>query len=141
MPQHVLECECGNHIPVSTSQAGASVVCPTCSKTIVIPSLRELKSRPLYETKPSSRWAFLPERSLPKSPAAIGIGIALIVVAVITPLLIAAGVFEASTNPRAAFFRLENFSLWGGLVVLILSGAVSVLRGLGYPVAGPGRQH
>lgn len=47
--QRLLICECGNTIVVGSAQAGRHVVCPTCQKTIQIPTLRGLAELPAAE--------------------------------------------------------------------------------------------
>src|SRR5262245_13542895 len=39
-----LRCECGEYVPVSEGAAGARVECP-CGRTIVVPSLAELRKK------------------------------------------------------------------------------------------------
>lgn len=146
MERHLLQCECGNGLPVRTSQAGECTVCPQCNATVDIPSLRELTKLPDFDARPRKGWfAFLPERSLPKSTFAIAVGISFLLVALSTPLLILLGAFENAfsntdpADPRRRFFDLNNLALWGGLAFLALSGFVSVFRGLGYPIGGGSR--
>lgn len=42
-----LPCECGNAIPVETSQAGQEVVCPFCRATRIVPTLMRIKKLPV----------------------------------------------------------------------------------------------
>jgi len=42
MSQFLLPCPCGASIPVNRSQAGMSLPCPQCGKTIEIPTIRKL---------------------------------------------------------------------------------------------------
>ncbi len=42
--QFALPCSCGNSVPVQQSQAGATVVCSQCGKTLNVPTIRGLRS-------------------------------------------------------------------------------------------------
>ena len=42
MSQFLLPCACGGKIPVNRSQAGMTLPCPQCGKTIEIPTIRKL---------------------------------------------------------------------------------------------------
>ncbi len=42
MTQYLLPCDCGAEIPVSRSQAGMSVPCPACGKSLDVPTIRNL---------------------------------------------------------------------------------------------------
>ena len=72
-------------------------------------------------------------------------GIILLTVAVTTTLLVVFGLlddafsFTDPIDPRRNFFKRDNMSMWVGVGFLALSGFVSVLRGLGYPIAGRSR--
>lgn len=146
MAERILKCNCGCEIPVRDTQAGVQLQCPQCNTTLVVPSLRDLKTLPLAAQPPPSPWfAFLPERSLPHSPWRLGLGIFFLAVALITPLLSASGQLEiplsrvSNANVRT-FFQLNNPALWVGLFVLALSGLLSLLRGLGYPLGSRRRK-
>ena len=42
MSQFLLPCACGANIPVNRSQAGMSLPCPNCGKTVEVPTIRKL---------------------------------------------------------------------------------------------------
>ncbi|GAA4459212.1 hypothetical protein [Novipirellula rosea] len=44
---------CQNVIPVTPSQAGDSVLCPSCEQSVAVPRLGELKQLPRDESQPS----------------------------------------------------------------------------------------
>lgn len=143
MAERILKCNCGCEIPVRDTQAGVQLQCPHCNTTLAVPSLRDLKNLPLAAPPPPSPWfAFLPERSLPRSHWRLGLGVFFLAVAVVTPVLIALGFFEnafswlPAGDPRRTFFELSNPGLWVGLSANALAGVVALLRGLGYPIGG-----
>ena len=51
MPQHRLNCSCGDAVIVDTSQAGDTTNCPACGATIQVPPFRTLKELPLVEAE------------------------------------------------------------------------------------------
>ncbi len=64
MSQFLLPCDCGAKIPVNRSQAGMSLPCPHCGKSIDVPTIRKLaafaNAAPVQkETKTNSSWKFL----------------------------------------------------------------------------------
>ena len=143
MAQRILKCNCGCEIPIRDTQAGVQLQCPQCNITLAVPSLRDLKNLPLAAPPPPPPWfAFLPERSLPRSPWRLGLGIFFLTVSVVTPVLIASGQLEraysglANAHVHRAFFQLNNPALWVGLFALAMSGLLSLIRGLGYPLGG-----
>lgn len=146
MARHLIPCDCGSQISVRTSQAGERIACPQCQSQVAVPSLRELTKLPLDTAKRNSGIAFLPKRTLPRSTTGLVLGALFLAVAAFTPVLIALGVFEGAfshshpADPRRTFFQLDNLQLWGGLGFLALSGAISLLRGLGFSVGGPRRR-
>lgn len=44
MSQYLLPCSCGANIPVSRSQAGMSLPCPQCAKSLDVPTIRNMAS-------------------------------------------------------------------------------------------------
>ena len=42
MSQFLLPCACGANMPVNRSQAGMSLPCPNCGKTVEVPTIRKL---------------------------------------------------------------------------------------------------
>ena len=54
MSQYLLPCSCGANFPVSRSQAGMSLPCPQCGKSIDVPTIRNMVSLPLATTAQSS---------------------------------------------------------------------------------------
>ena len=143
MDLRLLKCGCGVDIPLRSSQAGMKVDCPACGNPVEVPSLRRFKELPVAPSPPRPPWfSFLPARTRPRSNWLIGLGGFSLVVAVLTPLLIVLGVLDnalAQTAPgdlRRTLFELNNPALWTGLAALSLSGLVTLIRGLGYPVGG-----
>jgi hypothetical protein len=47
MPKYQLTCDCGDVIPVGIAQAGASMPCPGCGKSIDVPGTKQLRTLPL----------------------------------------------------------------------------------------------
>lgn len=43
MSRFLLPCDCGAKLPISISQAGTSAPCPGCSKTLEIPTTRQIR--------------------------------------------------------------------------------------------------
>lgn len=46
MSQFLLPCSCGAQIPVSRSQAGMALQCPSCGKSIDVPTIRHIAALP-----------------------------------------------------------------------------------------------
>ena len=52
--EHILKCDCGQDIPVATSQAGEQIRCAACGQTVNVPKLRELRSLPIRQDEGQS---------------------------------------------------------------------------------------
>ncbi len=50
MSKYLLPCDCGAILPVSLSQAGMSIPCPSCGKPVDVPTVRHLTALPQEET-------------------------------------------------------------------------------------------
>lgn len=57
--RYLLPCSCGETVSVTTSQAGGTVVCPSCGNSLETPRLRDLVQLPVEETEapPASGWS------------------------------------------------------------------------------------
>ena len=56
MSQFLLPCTCGAKIPISRSQAGMTLPCPQCSKTLEVPTIRNLNQlEPVGAVGPGER--------------------------------------------------------------------------------------
>src|SRR5436189_5850500 len=59
MSKYLVECNCGNKLPVEMGQAGGRVAC-TCGNLVDVPPLRKLQHLPTAETevaRPTSTWS------------------------------------------------------------------------------------
>jgi len=77
MSQFLLPCDCGAKIPVNRSQAGMTLPCPQCGKSIDVPTIRKLSTfasvpTAKKETKAGKSWKFL------RPVAALGLLVGLI---------------------------------------------------------------
>lgn len=58
MSKYLVECACGNKLPVEMGQAGGRIAC-SCGNLVDVPTLRKLRHLPLVETelgRPTSTW-------------------------------------------------------------------------------------
>ena len=59
MSKYLVECNCGNKLPVEMGQAGGRIAC-TCGNLVDVPPLRKLRHLPTAETeavRPTSTWS------------------------------------------------------------------------------------
>jgi hypothetical protein len=59
MSKYLVECDCGNKLPVDMGQAGGRVAC-TCGNLVDVPPLRKLRHLPTAEIeveRPTSTWS------------------------------------------------------------------------------------
>jgi hypothetical protein len=59
MSKYLLNCECGQNVPVDLGQAGGQIGCPSCGRRLDVPPLRMLRHLPQAEPaveKASSAW-------------------------------------------------------------------------------------
>ena len=59
MSKYLLECTCGNKLPVEMGQAGGQITC-SCGNLVDVPPLRKLRQLPPVETEvtcPTSTWS------------------------------------------------------------------------------------
>jgi hypothetical protein len=56
MSKYVVECQCGNKLPVDVGQAGGSVTC-SCGRSVDVPPLRQLRHLPAVEVIAAKRAA------------------------------------------------------------------------------------
>ncbi|HAL14149.1 MAG TPA: hypothetical protein DCP67_10080 [Planctomycetaceae bacterium] len=53
MSEYLLKCDCGSELIITTRDAGQNLTCDDCQKTVVVPTLREIKN--LKPNEDSSR--------------------------------------------------------------------------------------
>jgi hypothetical protein len=59
MSKYLVECTCGNKLPVEMGQAGGRIAC-SCGNLVDVPTLRKLRHLPSVETeltRPTSTWS------------------------------------------------------------------------------------
>lgn len=54
MSKYLVECNCGNKLPVEVGQAGGRITC-SCGSAVDVPTLRKLRHLPLAEVKEAPR--------------------------------------------------------------------------------------
>lgn len=60
--QYALPCQCGEHVPVETRQAGETVVCSKCGNPLEVPKLRDMQQleiiQPVSAKRAKRAWSF-----------------------------------------------------------------------------------
>ena len=62
--RYLLPCSCGESVSVAPSQAGGTVVCPSCGNSLETPRLRDLVQLPVEETEAVSSAGWSPRQGV-----------------------------------------------------------------------------
>ena len=140
--QRLLQCSCGREFGVELSQAGTSFVCPDCETAVAVPALLELKKLAVVIPPQNQSVGFFPKRTLPPSKGAMFNAAFAFALVIIMPILVATGLFDnafsytAPGDLRRGFFKLDSPAFWASLALFAVGGFLSLMRGLGYRLAG-----